>query len=234
MASTSLRSVASRPNPQRVEADVPVVSTSPPKRRRPSWALGGAVMIVAAALLGAYVFSVETSKVSVMVAAHDLEPGLPIGAGDLRVVQIGMTGELRAIQPDQQGLILGQTPRAAIPAGTVLNTGLFVAAGEAVPQGQVVVGASFAAGEVPTPRLRTGDLVQLLEVAPTAGGAADAASLDAVVLGAATVWAVTGSADPGASTSKVWVSLLVTVGLQTQVAQAAADGRLRLALGGGP
>ena len=62
-----------------------------------------------------------------MVAAQDLAAGEPITASDLRVVTMGQTAGLRAIQPDEQDLILGRAPRAAIPAGTVLNSGLFVA-----------------------------------------------------------------------------------------------------------
>ena len=62
-------------------------------------------------------------------------------ADDLRVVQMGQAGDLRAIQSNQQDLIIGQAPRAPIPAGTVLNTGLFVPVAEAVPAGRVVVGA---------------------------------------------------------------------------------------------
>src|SRR4051794_29894459 len=110
----SLRAVVSRPS---VEGDVPVVSASPPKRKRPSWVLGGVVLVLVAALLGAYVFTAVSSKMSVMVAAHDLEPGVAISAGDLRVVELGRSGSLRAIQPAQQDLILGEVPRAMVPAG---------------------------------------------------------------------------------------------------------------------
>jgi len=49
------------------------------------------------------------------------------------------------------------------------------------------------------------------------------------VLAEGTVWSVEG-ASQGTVTSKMWVAILVPVESQTQVAQAAADGRLRLAL----
>ena len=230
MARSSLRAVAS-PSPPSVDVeDVPVVSMSPPKRLRPATVLAGVASVVLAALLGAYVFTASSSKVPVMVAAHDLEPGVPVSAADLRVVELRSTGALRAIQSSQQELILGEVPRAPVPAGTVLNTGLFVSASDAVPHGKAVVGAAFEAGQIPSPRLGAGDNVQLLQVAAAAPGSLDAAPRSASVLGSATVWAVTGSAEPGSSTSKVWVSLLVDESSQTAVAQAAADGVLRVSL----
>jgi len=187
----SLRAVS--PDAARATSDVPVVSTSPPSRRRPSWVLAGVAMVVLAALLGAYLFQAVTDEMSVMVAAHDLEPGEPVAPDDLRVVQMGQAGDLRAIQSNQQDLIIGQAPRAPIPAGTVLNTGLFVPVAEAIPAGRVVVGASFVAGEVPTPSLRSGDAVTLVMVAPSsqaAPAAADAAG-PAAVLGTGSVWSAT-------------------------------------------
>lgn len=212
--------------------DVPVVSLSTPTQRRPSWVLGGAVLVAVAALLGAYVFASVTDTVRVTVAASDLVPGEVTGAGDLRVVEMGATGELRAILADQQDLIIGQSPRALIPAGTLLNTGLFVSADEVVPAGLVVVGAAFSAGEVPTPSLASGDLVSLLGVREVSIGAAtDGERVVADVLGVATVWSVTGeAAADGGTADRVWVSLLVSVELQAVVVQAAADGQLRLSL----
>lgn len=210
-----------------------VVSVSPPKRRRPSWVLAGAALVVLAALIGAWVFTSVSSSASVMVAAHDLEAGEPITAGDLRVVELrGALETLRAVQPDQQGLIVGLAPRAAIPAGTVLNRGLFVDREELIPAGKVVVGAALAPGELAAPSLRVGDNVDMVAVADSSPGADPATAAVAVVLGPASVWSISGSADASSTTAKVWVSLLVDEALQTAVAQAAADERLRVTLGG--
>lgn len=226
MTSTLDRSITADPR------DVPVVSLSTPTRRRPSWVVAGVLVVGLAALLSAYVFSAATDTLRVTVAASDLAPGDVIDASDLRVVELGKTDELRAILADQQGLVIGLTPEAPIPAGTLLNTGLFVASDDVIPAGQVVVGASFASGEVPTPTLAIGDRIALLVVraqtvaGPTAGDIPNQATL----VGEATVWAVTGEASTGASSDRVWVSLLVDGDLQTVVAQAAAEERLRLSL----
>jgi len=211
--------------------DVAVVSLSPPKKRRLSWVVVGVLLVGLAALLGAYVLTAVDDRISVMVAARDLGPGEPITAADMRVVEMGKTGNLRAIQSHQQDLIIGQAPRGPIPEGSVLNTGLFVAKDAAIPAGQVVVGGAFAAGAVPTATLAAGDEVVMFVVAPSGPGATTVAT-DATVLGRARVWAVEGAASAD-SAAKAWVSLLVDEELQTSAVQAASDGRLRLALASG-
>jgi flagella basal body P-ring formation protein FlgA len=82
-----------------------VVSLSAPKRRRPTWVVFGAVMVGIAMLLGVWVFSTSSQRISVMVAARNIAPGEVIQATDLRVVEMGRTGGLRAIQPSQQQLV---------------------------------------------------------------------------------------------------------------------------------
>ena len=212
------------------DEQVSVVSLSPPKRRRPSWVLLGVLLVGLAALVGAYVFVTVSDTLSVLVAARDLEPGEPITADDLRVVQMGRTSDLRAIQPSQQDLILGRSPVGPVPAGTVLNTGLFVSREEVVPAGMAVVGGAFEAGAVPTASLGPGDPVVLLAAADTTSGSVDGAV--ATVLGEGRVFAVEGAAATDSS-ARVWVSLLISEELQAAAAQAAADGRLRLSLAAG-
>ena len=212
-----------------------VTSLTPPKQRRPSWIALGVLLAALAGLLGAYVFSAATDTISVVVAARDIDPGEVLGPADVRVVEMGRTGELRAVLSDQQDLVVGRSVRGPIPAGTVLNTGLFVGPGSAIPAGKVVVGGAFGAGAVPTGSLRAGDEVQLLRVLTereqlAAGSPGDAA---ASVLGTATVWSVEGEASTDSRSQLVWVSLLVDADLQGAVAQATADDRLRLALLGG-
>lgn len=207
----------------------PLVSLSPPTRRRPSWIVLGTIIVGLAALLGAYVFNAASETIQVMVAAHDLEPGETVEPSDLRVVEMGRTDQLRAIQPQQQDLIVGLAPRSRVPQGTVLNTDLFVSADEVIPAGKTIVGSSLSAGAVPSPTLRAGDAVILLAISGQ-NLAADAPPSTATELGRAVVWAVEGQATTEGQNSRAWVSLLVDESLQTSVAQAAADDRLRLAM----
>lgn len=207
-----------------------VVSLAAPTRRRPSWVVAGVLLVGLSALLAAWVFNATSKTMSVMVAARDIEPGEVIDSSDLRVVEMGRTGGLRAIQPSQQNLILGRAARGPIPDGTVLNTDLFADRGQVIPAGFVVVGAALEAGAAPTSRLSPGDEVDLLGVAKSAAATPGEAST-AASLGSGTVWSVE-RVGSGSTSSKLWVSVLVSSATQTAVAQAAADGRLRLSLRG--
>ena len=228
MASTIRRS---KSLPAGANDDQSLVSLTPPTKRRPSWVLIGTIVVGLSALLGAYVFGTISDTIQVTVAARDLDPGEAIGVGDLRVVQMGRTDGFRAIQPSQQDLIIGLAPLGPIPEGTMLNTGLFVSADSVVPAGKVVVGTSLSAGAVPTPSLGAADKVIILATSPESVGATDTQS-HATVLGEATVWSVRGEASTTGESGRVWVALLIDESQQSEVAQAAADGRLRLALTG--
>lgn len=207
---------------------VAVESLTPPTRRRPSWLLGGVLLVALAALLGAYLFARVTDTISVTVAARDLPPGHVVTRDDLRAVEISRTGDLRAVLIEQQDLLVGSAARSLVPAGTVLHTGLFVRPDAAVPPGKVVVGGAFAAGAAPWSGLRPGDRVVLLRVGTAAPGAAD--DTPAAELGTAEVWAVDGEASSASASQRVWVALLVNSAIQGDVVQAAAADRLRLGL----
>jgi Flp pilus assembly protein CpaB len=207
-----------------------VVSRSGPTRRRPSWVMLGTLLVGLAGLLGAWVFTATTERISVMVAARDISPGEVITATDMRVVEMGKTGDLRAVQPSQQDLVVGRASRGPIPAGTVLNTGLFAESGQVIPAGFVVIGAALEPGAAPTAQLAAGDRVHVLGTVRLTGSLPDGSPTpEASVLAAGTVWSVERPSQ-GTATAKLWVSILVPVDTQTTVAQAAADGRLRLAL----
>ena len=213
------------------DAETPVVSLDAPTRRRPSWVVAGVVLVAMAALLGAYVFNAATDTIRIVVAADTLAPGESIGADDLRVVELGRTGDLRAITAEQQELVIGWAPRAEIPAGTVLNTSLFVPTSEVVTSGKVVVGASFGAGAIPTASMSVGQTVRVIIVGTDGLGAVGAGDdpPDAVVLGDAAVWSIEGAASDNVA-NETWLSLLLDADLQTDFAQAAAQDRIRLAL----
>ena len=110
----------------------------------------------------------------------------------------------------------------------MLNTGLFAEPGRVVPAGQLVAGVALEAGAAPSSRLAAGDRVEVLAVAPTSGGAATDAT--PVVIAEGSVWSVEPIGTGSSSAGRLWVSLLVPKSVHAAVAQAAADGRLRLGL----
>jgi SAF domain len=213
------------------DASASVVSLSAPKKRRPSWVLLGVVMVGLAALLGAYVFSTTSKTVSVLVAARDLSPGDVVTVADVRVEDVGHSEVLRTISPAEQGLIIGQAARGPIPRGTLLNTALFVSRDRVIPTGFVVVGVALEPGAVPVSSLAVGDRVEILVTAKQQTSGAVGSDPVAVVATPAVIWSA-GSAAQDVNLAKQVVSLLVPAETQAAVAQAAADGRLRLSMTG--
>jgi len=205
------------------------VEVMSPSKRRPMWVMLGAVAVVLAMAIGAWVFASSHRTVSVLVASRDLGPGHVLTAEDVMVLTLSHTTGLRAVQPSEQALIMGRAARGPIPAGTVLNSGLFTEAGRAVPAGQIVVGAALDPGAAPSSRLAAGDHVEVLAVARSTAGAAGE-SVPPVVVATGSVWSVEPIGSGAASSGKLWVSLLVPESAHGDVAQAAADGRLRLGL----
>ena len=233
MSRTMFRQTTERaPRPKDASSSSRGVGVAP-TRRRPSWVLIGSLLVGLAALLGAWVFAATSDQLSVVVAARDIEPGEVIDASDLRVVEIGASNDLRAIQSSQQDLILGKSARGPIPAGTVLNTGLFADQGDAVPAGMVVVGAALDPGsgtDVGAARWRRGERAGRRE-RTTTGQAEAAAPPVATLLASGTVWSV--EADRVELDGHVGLARGSERDPQGTVAQAAADGLLRLSLVGG-
>jgi hypothetical protein len=206
------------------------VSSLTPRERRPSWVILGVVLVGVAALVGAWIFLATSEQISVMVAARDIEPGEVIDAGDLEVVELDGSSQLRAVQSDQQELVIGLTARGPIPAGTVMNTGLVGRRDQVIPAGWAVVGASLERGAVPSETLVVGDAVDLLRTVDVAGAPAEA-PLAATVIASGSVWSVR-PPDPSSVSAQTWVAILVPAETRQDVAQAVADGQLSLALMG--
>lgn len=199
-----------------------------PKQRQPSWVVLGVVLVGVAALLGAWIFIATSDQIAVMVAARDIEPGEVIEATDLQVIEIGGSVDMRAVQRDQQDLVVGLAARGPIPEGTVMNTGLVAPRDRVIPAGWAVVGASLPRGAIPSTDLIVGDRVDLLRTTQRAG-APDESPLTASRITAGTVWSVR---PPEASSvsAETWVALLVPTDTREPVAQAASEGLLALAL----
>jgi Flp pilus assembly protein CpaB len=176
-------------------------------------------------------------RVDVLVAARDLQPGSPIGQADLRVTRVSPDTNARFVAATDAAQVLGRVPRGFIPAGTPINSAM-VAAGPEVPSGNMVVGAVLSPGQVPV-ALATGDTVEVLITARgggvTSSGSASGAAPQRADGGRAVVFAVSqlgqDANDPAGST---WVSLEASDTVAATIAQAAADGTLRLAAVGAP
>ena len=227
-------SIGAAPAPAPASDDDHPLALAGRRRRRPRVAMVGALIVAASALAGALLVASLTSSTAVLVASHDLEPGRALIDGDLRVVEIGSVTGIDVVTVDQAHLLLGAHPAAPVPAGTVLNPSLFTDGEQRTPPGTVVLGATMDPGAAAGGVLAPGDRVVALGVWNSdrlTPADADEPSVQraAVPLTEATVWAID---DDPVYTGVQVVSLLVPDEHQATVAQAAADGRLRLALTG--
>lgn len=229
MAGGSLAEVVRHGRTLNGQAPPAGVAVVPSTRRRPGLAAAGAGLVVFSMLVGAWMFLASSRTIGVLVAARDLAPGEQLDASDVRVVQLSRPGDLRAVMSTQQELVVGRTTRGPVPAGTLLNTSLFVDRDEAVPAGQVVVGLALSPGSAPSGQLAAGDRVELLAVARSVAGSSTQAP-PARVLAVGSVWSVEPIGSGSSATGKIWVSLLVPQASHGDVAQAAADDRLRIGL----
>lgn len=213
--------VAARPAP----AGTVTRLARPRERQTPLVLLG--VLLVGACALGAVLFARSgQNSVDVVVAARDLQPGQAIGAGDLRTTQVSTGTNASFVSASHLAELVGQSTRGFVPAGTPMNLGM-IQAGTALAPGEDVVGAVLAPGAMPVGGLRPGDVVEVLVMSK----ATDASAAPPADVGRAVVYEVvpssTGNGDG------VWVSLRQPASLGLRIAQAAANGTLRLALAGG-
>jgi hypothetical protein len=196
-----------------------------PRQRQTSIAIVGLALVLACALGAALLARSSAHRVQVVVAAHDLQPGVAIQPSDLRVTGVSPDTNARFIAASAAGDVIGHLPRGFIPAGTPLNAAM-VAETVQVPIGNTIVGAVLSPGAVPT-ALQVGQRVDVVVVAKDSGGATAAQTSPAVV-GPAVVYSVA----PAASNADggEWVSLEAQQSLGPVIAQAAQDGVLRLEL----
>jgi pilus assembly protein CpaB len=222
--------ITSRERAGRHERDdaLGITSLAGPRRRRPTFVVFGLLLMAASGLVGALLVGSLTTTVPVLAAAADLEPGQVVTAGDLRVVELSELGSAASIAVDEQATVIGLAARGPVPAGTILNPGLFVAPAAVIPDGMAVVGATLEPGAAAGSSIRPGDRVDVLGTSPPAAGLETTGGAGAAdVLATGTVWGVEPPA-PG-SAGRIVVTLLVPAEEHAAVAQAASDDRLRLA-----
>lgn len=196
------------------------VRLGPARTKRVPWIALGVILVVAGGLLFGLMVQSAGERVTVVVAARDIDPGQVIQAADLRVVDAAIDGRAATVPASERASLIGKTASTRIPAGSLVSRAHF-ADGSVLIDGRVVVGALLGPGGLPVPNLRAGDVVLLL-----AARDPEAAGDDAEPLGVATVYLVT----PGSQSGTQFVSLAVDESVAQRVADAAAAQLLRLVL----
>jgi SAF domain len=227
-----MTATAHKPNRARVEASssgpAGTESTRRSQRRRQLPWISLGVLLVTTSILGFALWSMQQGeRTDVLVAARSIDVGQVIGRGDLTTVAVGADPGINTLEPAQTQLLLGSRALGPIPAGTPFSQELVTDA-EALPPGMAVVGAALSAGEYPTSRLRSGDLVRLVRVASKV--ASDDSGV--LVIGEARIWTIEDLS--GATEPRLFISLLVDEELSPEVANAVSTGQLRLVLVGAP
>ena len=186
-------------------------------RRMPWLALALALVVGGGLLVGLLVQSVG-DRTPVLAASRPIAPGQVITDADLRVVDVGVDGHASLVPASSRRSVVGQVAVVGIPAGALLASGQLARDG-GIDQGSMVVGALLGPGELPTPTLRAGDRVELVAVSGSQGA-------DRESLGTGSVFATS----PGTQSGSVFVSLTVVDDIAEEVADVAAQQRLRLLL----
>jgi hypothetical protein len=182
------------------------------------WIALALVLVVGGALLVGLLVQSAGDRTAVLAAARPIAPGQVVTEADLRVVDVGVDGEASLVSASSRASVIGKVAVVGIPEGALLARGQLAPDGGLEP-GSVVVGALLGPGELPVPTLRPGDLVELVAVTGGQGAEREALGRGAVFATAA-----------GTQTGSVFVSLVVEEGIAQEVADVAAQQRLRLLL----
>lgn len=219
---------------RRGRAVAPVARVDPGRvaaasHRNPVWLLAGVLLVLGSAVGGMVLFRASDQRHEVLVAGHELAAGEVVDRDDFRIRRVAAEG-LEIVGPDAVDGIVGQRAIGPIPAGALIHPGMFTARAPIGPD-EMDVGAALDPGAFPRRDLALGAATELLAVAePVAGGDDPAVTagdgLGAVVpIGRGTIVAVEERAN-----GQLLVSVRVERAIGLRVAQAAAEGRLRLAL----
>ncbi|KAA1427208.1 SAF domain-containing protein [Nocardioides antri] len=196
---------------------------APPRQRRPALAALALLLIVGGALVAGLLAVRMDSRVPVLVAAQDIEPGAEIAAEDLEVVRVASEG-LGLIPEDYTDQVVGAYATTTIRANTLLDENM-VSRDNPVPRDRAVVSVPIAGNTAPG-RVAPGDLVQVIRTT-------DAASADdPELLGTGYVLEVSqpSAEDLGGNENAATVSLLVLKTATIAIVNAASAGRAGLAV----
>jgi len=212
----------------------PGMRLSPTKPRRNGALIAvGMLLMVGCGLIAAVLQMRATSKTAVLAITHQVPAGQVIRSSDLSTVSISGGAGLRAISAADRASIVGQTASVPLMPGTLITRSQ-LAKNNAVSQGKVVIGLSLKPGQLPTSRLKEGDLVMVVATGPAASLAGDTAAAaggpdrpsGAVLVPRATVFGVEGNGN----NDNTSVSILVDQADAPAVAGAASVSQVTLVL----
>jgi hypothetical protein len=186
---------------------------APVRDRRPALAALALLLVLGGALGSALIAYRSGDRVDVLVAREDIEVGQTMAESDFSVARVAADSGA-VISAAAVKNFVGASAGGRIPAGTLLNSQMFIDASELIPPQSVVVGVVLSASQRPADELRRGDVVRVFLVPREAGGVTAG-----TVLASAVRVAEVGVTAGGDSTR---LSLLIPEGPATAIVSAAA------------
>lgn len=190
---------------------------APVRDRRPALAALALLLVLSGALTSALVAYRSGDRIDVLVAAREISVGQEITEADLTIARVASDRAEQVVAAAAKDGFLGTRALTSVPAGTLVNSRMFVT-GSVIPPDGLVVGVVLGAAQRPV-ELGTGDVVRVFGVSSDAALASPAT----VLVSAARVVDVQGGSGDGFK-----VSLLVEPSAATAVVAAASAGQVVL------
>lgn len=215
--------------PARPRTAAPERLPAPPRERRPAVVALGVLLTVGGALVAGFLALNLDARSPVVVAARDIAVGQQITREDLAETMVAADG-LDLLPSERVDTVLGTYATSSIPAGRLLDRGMFSTATPLAP-GQAAVGIIVPPGRAPASGLVAGDLVSVVRVD---GGEGTVVTDDAVVsraeaAGASYSGSIVGTPSGGGSGNTL-ATLVVAQADAPAVAAAAVDGSFSIVL----
>ncbi|MWA07698.1 SAF domain-containing protein [Streptomyces sp. BA2] len=141
--------------------DLDIIDPEPPRRRRRSYMVIGAVMVLAGAIGFAGLLNASGERSDVLALARDVPAGQKITAEDLRVVALPEDPGLKPVAAAKKDTIVGQRTAAALSQGTLLTSRQLAGKG-GLRAGEALVAVEVKRGMAPVDALRPGATVSLV------------------------------------------------------------------------
>ncbi|MEU6680893.1 SAF domain-containing protein [Streptomyces sp. NPDC046925] len=141
--------------------DLDIIDPEPPRRRRRSFMVIGAVMVLAGAIGFAGLLNASGERTDVLALARDVPAGQKISAGDLRAVALPDDPGLKPVAATKKDTIVGRRAASALSEGSLLTPRQLTGKGGLRP-GEALVAVEVKRGMAPVDALRPGATVSLV------------------------------------------------------------------------
>jgi hypothetical protein len=136
------------------------------RRRRWPLALVAALVALGSALVFAVLWLNAGNRQPVLAIARPVPAGQVLSGDDLRVVRVSSDPGIEPIPASRRREVIGQTSTSGLVPGSLLTKGQLGGSVTLLGPGQAVVGVALKGGQLPTPNLKVGDQVLIVQTPP--------------------------------------------------------------------